>query len=101
MSAKSFEEGGYFDSLPLHEVMALVEVSRTTVDEMRSIDRAHHGEHDGYVAQKRKSNSQLELDALVKQYALALSFLGRSACSFTCRSSSASQRSSFASAATR
>ena len=41
---------------------------------MRAVDRADHAEHHTYVELKRKSNSQLELDALVKQYALALSF---------------------------
>ena len=41
---------------------------------MRAVDRADHAEHYAYVELKRKSNSQLELDALVKQYALALSF---------------------------
>ena len=74
MTAKSFEEGGYFHSVPLHEAMALVELARLTVDEMRAVDRTHHGEHDTYVEEKRKSNSQLELDALVKEYALAITF---------------------------
>ena len=74
MRAKSFEEGGYFDTLPPHEQMALVELARTTVDEMRAVDRADHSEHDAYITAKRKSNSQLELDALVKEYALAITF---------------------------
>ena len=34
-------------------------------------------EHDDYVAHKRKTNSQLELDALVRRYGLALSFFQR------------------------
>ena len=43
-----------------------------------STARAHHAEHAEYVAQKRKTNSQLQLAALVKQYALAsLSFYER------------------------
>ena len=74
MRAKSFVDGGYFNSLPPHETHALVEVARTTVHELRAVDRADHAEHDAYITQKRKSNSQLELDALVKQYAFALSF---------------------------
>lgn len=45
--------------------------------ELRALDRADHAEHDAYVTAKRKSNSQLELDALVKRYALALSFFDR------------------------
>ena len=44
---------------------------------MRKVDHSDHAEHDAYVTAKRKSNSQLELDALVKQYALALSFFKR------------------------
>ena len=77
MGAKSFSEGGFFHDLPLHEQIALVEVARTSVRELRKVDRVHHAEHDAYVTAKRKSNSQLELDALVKQYALALSFFKR------------------------
>ena len=77
MRAKSFVEGGYFYLLPPREQHALVEVARTTVRELRALDRADHAEHDTYVTQKRKSNSQLELDALVKRYALALSFFDR------------------------
>ena len=72
--AKSFRKGGYFHSMPLHEQHALVELARTTVREMRAVDRADHADHDAYVTAKRKSNSQIELDALVKRYALALSF---------------------------
>eukprot|EP00966_Prymnesium_polylepis_P090278 2090845-Prymnesium_polylepis.1 len=44
---------------------------------MRAIDHADHAEHHTYVELKRKSNSQLELTALVRQYALALSFYDR------------------------
>ena len=73
MSAKSFIEGGYFNSLPLHEQEALVEVARLTVQEMRKLDHADHAELDAYHAQRRKTNSQLELDALVKQTALSRS----------------------------
>ena len=49
MTSKSFEDGGYFDSLPLAERMALVELARTTVSELRAVDsvnRADHTEHD-------------------------------------------------------
>ena len=72
--AKSFAADGAFTLLPRKEQIALVELARTSVREMRAVDRADHAEHDAYVELKRKSNSQLELDALVKQYALALSF---------------------------
>ena len=74
ISAKSFEPGGYFHSLSPHEQHAVIEVARTTVRELRAVDRADHAEHDDYVEAKRKSNSQLELDALVKEYALAITF---------------------------
>lgn len=55
----------------------MVELARTTVREMRAVDRADHAEHHTYVELKRKTNSQLELTALVQQYALALSFFDR------------------------
>jgi hypothetical protein len=75
--AKSFEDGGYFHTLPPLEAAALVEMARSSVREMRIIDRADHASLDAYHTAKRKSNSQLELDALVKRYALALSFFDR------------------------
>ena len=77
MRAKSFAEGGYFHSLPPLEAHALVQLAREIERELRAVDLAHHTELDEYHAQRRKSNSQLELDALVKQYALALSFFRR------------------------
>ena len=75
--AKSFIEGGAFHLLPSHEQDALIEFARSSVREERKVDRAHHAEFDRYQAAKRASNSQLELDALVKMYALALSFYDR------------------------
>lgn len=39
---------GYFYSLPVHEQEALVELARTTVIEMRGIDRADHAALDEY-----------------------------------------------------
>lgn len=77
MRMRSFDKGGAFDVLPPKEADVLMELARETVDEMREIDRADHRELNEYHAAKRKSNSQLELDALVKQYALALSFFDR------------------------
>ena len=41
MRAKSFSEGGYFHELPIHEQMALVEVARTSVRELRKVDHLH------------------------------------------------------------
>jgi hypothetical protein len=77
MSAKSFDEGGAFWNLPERERHALVEYARTTVREMRAVDRADHKELAAYHTHRRKTNSQLELEALIKQYALALSFFDR------------------------
>jgi hypothetical protein len=77
MRNKPFAEGGALDQLPEKEALALFEMARITLPEMRKVDRSHHDAHDAYVTAKRKSNSQLELDALVKMYALALSFFKR------------------------
>lgn len=77
MKSKCFEPGGYLDTLPEKEARALFEYARLTVDEMRALDREDHNQLDDYHAAKRKSNSQLELDALVKRYAMALSFFDR------------------------
>jgi hypothetical protein len=75
--SKSFAPDGTFTKLPRNEQIALVELARTSVREMRAVDRADHAEHDTYVEAKRKSNSQLELTCLVQQYAYALSFFDR------------------------
>eukprot|EP00966_Prymnesium_polylepis_P108703 2516523-Prymnesium_polylepis.1 len=74
---KYFSSGGALEQLPEKEARALVEMARVTVDEMRAIDRADHQELDSYHAAKRKSNAQLELDALVTRFSLALSFFDR------------------------
>ena len=83
MRAKSFDEGGAFTKLSRHEAEALVECARTTVDEMRAVDCADRNEFSArrttLMPHRRKTNSQLELDALVKLYALALSFFARKA----------------------
>ena len=75
--AKRFRSGGYVDSLPPEERHALVEMARTTRMEMREIDRKDHAELDAYHAHRRKTNAENELTALIKQYALALSFYDR------------------------
>ena len=75
--AKRFAPGGYVDMLPPEERHALVEMARTTRAEMRAIDRVHHAELDAYHARRRKTNAEIELTALIKQYALALSFFDR------------------------
>ena len=75
--AKSFVPGGHVDSLPPEEWHSLVEMARTTVREMRAVDKSHHASLDAYHAQRRKTNAEIELSALIKQYALALSFFDR------------------------
>ena len=77
MKMKYYSPGGALEQLPEKEARALVEMARVTVDEMRAIDRADHRELDSYHAAKRKSNAQLELDALVTRFTLALSFFDR------------------------
>ena len=76
-TAKSYEEGGAFRKLPDKEARALVEFARTTVRKERKVDAEHSKEQDEYHEAKRKSNSQLELDALVKEYAFAITFFKR------------------------
>ena len=75
--AKTFAPDGPIEQLPHKELEALVAMSKSTVREMREIDRADHAELDKYHALKRKTNAQLELDSLVKAYAMALSFFDR------------------------
>lgn len=86
--ARSFDEDGAFTKLPKKEAHALVEMARKSVREMREIDRSDHAELDAYHTAKRKSNSQLELDALVHTYALALSFFDRCISMVSCVSES-------------
>jgi hypothetical protein len=77
MRSKIWEEGGAIDRMPEKELRALFAVACETVDEMRKIDRDDHAELNAYHTAKRRNNSQLELEALVKRYALALSFFDR------------------------
>lgn len=64
--AKSFAPGGYADLLPRKELEALIEWARMHVREHRAVDRADHRELDEYHARRRKTNSEMELDALIK-----------------------------------
>lgn len=68
---------GWFYTLPEREQEALVELSRTTVKEMRDIDRGEHHALDEYNQARRKTNVEHELDALLTRYALAMSFFER------------------------
>ena len=74
---KYFDAGGELDQLPQKELIALFEYARSSLKACRADDRSDHAELDTYHAAKRKSASQLELDALIKMYALALSFFDR------------------------
>ena len=46
--AKRWVPGGYIDSLPPEELHALFEMARTTVTEMRAVDKSHHAALDAY-----------------------------------------------------
>lgn len=98
--AKDKEEDyiGYFYTLPVREQEALVELARSTVREMRDVDRADHATLDEYhkvrcivlsvctmpivsspvaAQMRRKKNEDDELDAMFTRYALSLSFFER------------------------
>ena len=77
MSTQNFAEGGFFYKLPPKLRHALLEMARTTLKEMRAIDSTDHKELDEYHALRRKTNSQEELEALIKEYAFALDFFER------------------------
>lgn len=74
---KEDDSVGWMHRLPECEQQALVELARTTVKELRDVDRADHRALDDYHKARRKTNEQEELDALFTQYALALSFFER------------------------
>lgn len=71
---KSF---GYYYTLPYTEQVALLEMARVQRKAERSLDHIDQEELDAFRAARRKSNSELELESLVKQFALALSFFDR------------------------
>lgn len=50
---------------------------RAERNRQRKVDQTDHMELDGLRSATRKSNSQLELEALIKNFALALSFFDR------------------------
>jgi len=68
---------GWLYKMPEKEQEALVELARTTVKELRDMDRQDHRTLDEYHKARRKKNEEDELDALFTQYALALSFFER------------------------
>lgn len=68
---------GYFHRLPSTEAVALIEMARAEREALRAVDREDEKELDAFRAARRKTNSQLELDSLIKQFALALSFFDR------------------------
>lgn len=68
---------GFFYSLPVQEQHALVEFSRSTVRDMRRIDREHNAEVAAYVKSKAKTASEEELQSLIKEYGYGLSFFDR------------------------
>lgn len=74
---KRYKSFGYFYSLPYTEQVALLEMARVQRSVERELDRKDQEELDAFRAARRKSNSDLELESLVKQFALALSFYDR------------------------
>lgn len=68
---------GFFHTLPWTEQAALVDMCRGERARERKIDRQDHLELDAHRSATRKSNSELELESLIKNFALALSFFDR------------------------
>ena len=68
---------GYFHRLPRCEAEALVEFARLVRDSERKVDQADVSTLDAFRVARRKSNSELELESLIKQFALGLSFFDR------------------------
>lgn len=68
---------GYFHSLPHTEQVALVNMCRAERKQKRILDRNDWEELHTLRSDTRKSNSQLELESLLKNFALALSFFDR------------------------
>lgn len=68
---------GYFHSLPSSEQIALVEMCRVERVAQRKLDNTDELALDAHRCATRKSNSELELESLIKNFALALSFFDR------------------------
>lgn len=68
---------GYFHQLPMSEQVALVEMCRAERAAQRKLDQHDHCALDYLRGATRKSNSELELEALIKNFAMALSFFDR------------------------
>lgn len=68
---------GYFHTLPPTEKVALIEMCRAERKSQCILDREDWSELHTLRTHTRKSNSQLELEALIKHFAMALSFFDR------------------------
>lgn len=68
---------GFFHRLPVSEQVALIEMARCERKAQRRLDQEDGAELDAHRRLCRKTNSQLELESLIKQFALALSFFDR------------------------
>lgn len=68
---------GFFHKLPHTEQVALVEMCRAERKSQRALDRDDCAELHTLRSLTRKTNSQLELEALIKNFALAMSFFDR------------------------
>lgn len=68
---------GFFHSLPETEQISLVEMCRAERPAQRQLDHSDEAALDSHRRALRKTNSELELESLVKNFALALSFFDR------------------------
>eukprot|EP00966_Prymnesium_polylepis_P224191 5186374-Prymnesium_polylepis.1 len=68
---------GFYHRLPSAEQVSLIEMARAERQAQRRLDQEDAAELDAHRRLHRKTNSQLELESLIKQFALALSFYGR------------------------
>lgn len=68
---------GYYHGLPSTEQIALLDMCRLERASQRKLDQDDVHTLDVLRATTRKSNSQLELESLIKNFALALSFFDR------------------------
>lgn len=68
---------GYFHALPHTEKVALIEMCRAERKRQRLLDHEDWEELHTLRSHTRRTNSELELEALIKHFAMALSFFDR------------------------
>ena len=85
---------GFFHSLPYKEQVALLEMARAEREAERKLDRSDMAELDAHRGMTRQSNSELELQSLIKRFAHALSFFDTATSSVASRLSGSCRSSS-------